>query len=56
MTPEISFFSTPQNNFNLRDDPDFQITTNAIVWCSVGSFEAPRDGKENGFQRALRGL
>jgi outer membrane receptor protein involved in Fe transport len=50
------FFSTPQNNFNLRDDLGRSDNDQRHRLVVSGSFEAPRQGKEAGVRRALQGF
>jgi hypothetical protein len=49
------FFSTPQNNFDLRDDMGRSDNDQRHRLVVSGSFQAPEKGKE-GLSRALRGF
>ena len=49
------FFSTPQNNFNLRDDMGLSDNDQRHRLVISGWFQAP-DYKKNGWQKALRGF
>ena len=50
------FFSTVQDNFNIRDDRGLSDNDQRHRLVVSGSVEAPPQGKANGFQRALRGF
>lgn len=50
------FFSTVQNNFNIRDDRGLSDNDQRHRLVVSGSIEAPRERKAEGFQRALRGF
>jgi hypothetical protein len=50
------FFSTPQNNFNLRDDRGLSDNDQRHRLVVSGSFQAPQQGKEEGLRRALHGF
>lgn len=50
------FFSTVQNNFNIRDDRGLSDNDQRHRLVVSGSLEAPREGNSSGFQRALRGF
>jgi hypothetical protein len=50
------FFSTPQNNFNLRDDMGRSDSDQRHRLVVSGSFQAPEKGKEQGLHRAVRGF
>jgi hypothetical protein len=50
------FFSTPQNNFNLRDDMGRSDNDQRHRLVISGSFQAPEKGKQEGLRRALRGF
>jgi hypothetical protein len=50
------FFSTVQNNFNIRDDRGLSDNDQRHRFVVSGSIEAPQEGKTEGFQRALRGF
>src|SRR5258705_5461146 len=50
------FFSTPQNNFNLRDDMGRSDNDQRHRLVVSGSFQAPEKGKEEGLRRALHGF
>jgi hypothetical protein len=50
------FFSTVQNNFNIRDDRGLSDNDQRHRLVVSGSIEAPQEGKAGGFQRALRGF
>ena len=50
------FFSTPQNNFNLRDDLGLSDNDQRHRLVVSGSFQAPEKGKEEGLRRALHGF
>jgi Carboxypeptidase regulatory-like domain/TonB dependent receptor len=50
------FFSTVQNNFNIRDDRGLSDNDQRHRLVVSGSVEAPQEGNQNGFQRALRGF
>lgn len=50
------FFSTPQNNFDRRDDRGLSDNDQRHRLTISGSFEAPRSKSENGFRRALEGF
>jgi hypothetical protein len=50
------FFSTPQNNFNLRDDRGLSDNDQRHRLVISGSFQAPQQVNEAGLQRALRGF
>ena len=49
------FFSTPQNNFNLRDDMGRSDNDQRHRLVVSGSFQAPKD-KSEGLQKTLRGF
>jgi hypothetical protein len=49
------FFSTPQNNFNLRDDMGLSDNDQRHRLVVSGSFQAP-EGKTDGLQKALQGF
>ncbi|HSS19717.1 MAG TPA: TonB-dependent receptor [Pyrinomonadaceae bacterium] len=50
------FFSTPQNNFNLRDDLGRSDNDQRHRLVVSGSFKAPENWKAEGFRKALRGF
>src|SRR5689334_18989563 len=50
------FFSTVQNNFNIRDDRGLSDNDQRHRLVVSGSIEAPQEGKTEGFERALRGF
>ena len=50
------FFSTPQNNFDRRDDRGLSDNDQRHRLTVSGSFEVPREKNENGFRRALEGF
>jgi Carboxypeptidase regulatory-like domain/TonB dependent receptor len=50
------FFSSVQNNFNIRDDRGRSDNDQRHRLVLSGSFEAPQQGKSNGFERVLRGF
>jgi len=50
------FFSSVQDNFNIRDDRGLSDNDQRHRLVVSGSFEAPRQGKTNGIQRVLRGF
>lgn len=50
------FFSSPQNNFNLRDDQGLSDNDQRHRLVISGSFQAPQQGKQEGLRRALRGF
>ncbi len=50
------FFSTVQNNFNIRDDRGLSDNDQRHRLVVSGSVEAPQQGTAKGFQRALRGF
>lgn len=50
------FFSSVQNNFNIRDDRGLSDNDQRHRLVVSGSLEAPQTGKGNGLQRALRGF
>lgn len=50
------FFSTPQNNFNLRDDMGRSDNDQRHRLVVSGSFQAPEQGKAEGLRRALHGF
>jgi Carboxypeptidase regulatory-like domain/TonB dependent receptor len=50
------FFSSVQNNFNIRDDRGRSDNDQRHRLVLSGSFEAPQKGKSNGFERVLRGF
>lgn len=50
------FFSSVQNNFNIRDDRGLSDNDQRHRLVVSGSIEAPEQGKTNGFQRALHGF
>jgi hypothetical protein len=49
------FFSTPQNNFDLRDDMGLSDNDQRHRLVVSGSFQAP-EGKQDGWQEALHGF
>jgi hypothetical protein len=49
------FFSTPQNNFNLRDDLGLSDNDQRHRLVISGSFQAP-EGKKDGLQKTLHGF
>jgi hypothetical protein len=50
------FFSTPQNNFNLRDDMGLSDNDQRHRLVVSGSFQAPQQGKDDGLHHALHGF
>jgi carboxypeptidase family protein len=50
------FFSTPQNNFNLRDDMGRSDNDQRHRLVVSGSFQAPAKGREGSLGKALRGF
>ncbi|HEY0544700.1 MAG TPA: carboxypeptidase regulatory-like domain-containing protein [Pyrinomonadaceae bacterium] len=50
------FFSTPQDNFNLRDDRGLSDNDQRHRFTLSGSLEAPRTANATGFRRALEGF
>lgn len=50
------FFSTPQNNFDVRDDRGLSDNDQRHRLVVSGSLEAPQSGNANGFRRVLRGF
>jgi hypothetical protein len=50
------FFSSPQNNFNIRDDKGRSDNDQRHRLVISGSFEAPQDGKMAGPKRVIRGF
>ena len=50
------FFSTPQNNFNLRDDMGRSDNDQRHRLVVSGSFQAPAKGADAGLGKALRGF
>jgi hypothetical protein len=50
------FFSTVQNNIDIRDDRGLSDNDQRHRLVVSGSIEAPQEGKSEGFQRALRGF
>jgi hypothetical protein len=50
------FFSSVQNNFNIRDDRGLSDNDQRHRFVVSGSFEAPQEGKTSGFRRALQGF
>ena len=50
------FFSSVQDNFNIRDDRGLSDNDQRHRLVVSGSLEAPQDGKASGFERALRGF
>ncbi len=50
------FFSTPQNNFNLRDDMGRSDNDQRHRLVVSGSFQAPEESKGEGLGRALHGF
>src|SRR4030095_3988193 len=50
------FFSTPQNNFNLRDDTGRSDNDQRHRLVVRGSLHTPQEGKEQGLRRALQGF
>ncbi|HEV7747669.1 MAG TPA: TonB-dependent receptor [Pyrinomonadaceae bacterium] len=50
------FFSTPQSNFNLRDDRGRSDNDQRHRLVFSGSFEASQNGKREGLKRALNGF
>lgn len=50
------FFSTPQNNLNLRDDMGRSDNDQRHRLVVSGSFQAPEQGKAEGVRRALQGF
>ena len=51
-----SFFSSVQNNFNIRDDRGLSDNDQRHRLVVSGSLEAPEQGKTNGLQSVLRGF
>ena len=50
------FFSTPQNNFDLRGDMGLSDNDQRHRLVLSGTFEAPQPGKQQGLKRALHGF
>jgi hypothetical protein len=50
------FFSSVQNNLNIRDDRGLSDNDQRHRLVVSGSLEAPQQGNTNGFQRVLRGF
>ena len=50
------FFSSVQNNFNIRDDRGLSDNDQRHRLVVSGSIEAPQEGKSNRLQRAVRGF
>lgn len=50
------FFSSPQDNFNIRDERGLSDNDQRHRLVVSGSLEAPQQGKAGGFARALRGF
>jgi hypothetical protein len=50
------FFSTVQNNFNIRDDRGLSDNDQRHRLVLSGTFEAPQDLKSHGLQRGVRGF
>jgi hypothetical protein len=50
------FFSSVQNNFNIRDDRGLSDNDQRHRLVVSGSLEAPQQGKTSGFQRVLQGF
>jgi hypothetical protein len=50
------FFSTPQNNFNLRDERGLSDNDQRHRLVISGTFEPPELNKHDGFRRPLRGF
>ncbi|MBV9959891.1 MAG: TonB-dependent receptor, partial [Acidobacteria bacterium] len=50
------FFSTPQNNFDLRDDRGLSDNDQRHRLTLSGSLEAPREANASGLRRALEGF
>ena len=50
------FFSTVQNNFDIRDDRGLSDNDQRHRLVVSGAIEAPQEGKTGGFQRAFRGF
>jgi hypothetical protein len=50
------FFSSVQNNFNIRDDRGLSDNDQRHRLVVSGSLEAPQEGKTTGFRRALQGF
>ncbi|HSE17031.1 MAG TPA: TonB-dependent receptor [Pyrinomonadaceae bacterium] len=50
------FFSSVQDNFNIRDDRGLSDNDQRHRLVVSGSLEAPQEGKSSGFRRALRGF
>lgn len=50
------FFSSPQDNFNVRDDRGLSDNDQRHRLTISGSFEAPRANQASGFRRALEGF
>jgi hypothetical protein len=50
------FFSTPQDNFNLRDDRGLADNDQRHRLVVSGTLEAPKGGHDKGLRRALRGF
>lgn len=50
------FFSTPQDNFDRRDDRGLSDNDQRHRLTVSGSLEAPKDRMDNGFARAVRGF
>src|SRR5947207_2088217 len=50
------FFSTPQNNFNLRDDMGRSDNDQRHRLVVSGSFQAPSKGRQDGLRKAVLGF
>ncbi len=50
------FFSTPQDNFNLRDEKGLSDNDQRHRLTLSGTLEAPHEGQATGFRRALEGF
>jgi TonB-dependent receptor-like protein len=50
------FFSSPQDNFNVRDDRGHSDNDQRHRLVVSGTFEAPMEGKSKGVERLLRGF
>lgn len=50
------FFSSPQNNFNVRDDRGLSDNDQRHRLVVSGTLEAPQEGKASGFARVLQGF
>jgi hypothetical protein len=50
------FFSSPQNNFNVRDDRGLSDNDQRHRLVISGTLEAPQQGNPRGFERVLRGF